>query len=45
MKIFAKAQLIVPVPNPWEQQQQYRGVWNAAHLAFSTIVQTLTEVG
>lgn len=24
MKILAKAQLIVPVPNPWEQQRQYR---------------------
>lgn len=43
--MFAKAQLIVPVPNPWEQQQQYRGVWNAPHLAFSTTVQTLTGAG
>lgn len=37
--MLAKAKLVVPVPIPWGQQQQYRGVWDAPHLAFSTTVQ------
>lgn len=40
--MLAKAQLIVPVPNPWEQQQQYMGMWNSPHLGFTTNVQTFT---
>lgn len=32
------------MPNPWEQQQ-YRDMWNAPHLALSTAVQTFTGAG
>lgn len=40
--MLAKAQLVVPVPIPQGQQQQYRSMWDAPHLAFSTTVQRFT---